>query len=89
MAGKTTAKKSTATKQEPKQAVERRQRPATTPESSDYPQQPIAGGDFLQGERDSTRTQNNTGTVTNEQNKKTTQQGDKRPSPIILCASLS
>lgn len=34
--------------------------------SSDYPQQPIAGGDFLAAERDNTRTQNNTGTVTNE-----------------------
>lgn len=38
----------------------------TNEKSSDYPQQPIAGGDFLQGERDSTRTQNNTGTVTND-----------------------
>lgn len=36
--------------------------------SSDYPQQPIGGGDYLQGEQTTNNTTNNTGTVTTSVN---------------------
>lgn len=38
----------------------------TNEKISDYPQQPIAGGDFLSGERDANKTITNTGTVNTE-----------------------